>query len=269
MEKKIIQSKATQSIDIEEAIRDVDLSIIIPVHNNANFTQSVVRDLMRLPAKYEIIVVDNASTDDTAFILNEFMNQQKPERARLITVGCPRNLGFGRANNKGYKHSVGKNILFLNNDVRIRGDFETWPEELIRLSREGYLVGANGGILDINFNFVRETQGLVESDHFYLSGWCLAASRETFDKLVLNHYRHDVTDVITDGRAWGPWNEKFFAYFEDGDLSWRAKDLGIPFDIVEVQAHHFGRVTGRQLGLHEMYKTSQATFKEIWADRLK
>lgn len=249
--------------------RAIDLSIVIPVYNNCNFTKSCIIDLLQLPDNHEIIIVDNGSTDDTAMMIHDLLDTRKPGCAHLLYVGCPKNLGFGRANNKGYKHSKGKNVLFLNNDIRVQTNHFGWTKDIIESCQDGFLLSANGGMLDPQFNFIKETDNLIESEYFYLSGWCLAASRETLDKLVLNHYSDDRTDEIKEGKAWGPWNEKFFAYFEDDDLTWRAKDLNIPLKVVSVPVVHFGRMTSKKLDLSQMYKTSQEIFKQLWASKLK
>ena len=248
---------------------EFDLTIIIPVFNNMNFTKTAVKDLLRLPKNYEILVVDNASTDDTQIVLHEFLNNRNPDGASLAFIACPRNLGFGRANNKGYKHARGRNILFLNNDIKVKSDFYNWPEEMVKLCDENCLIATQGGLLDGQFNFVRETFELLDEEYYYLSGWCLAGSKKTFDKLILNHFSDDKTDEIKEGRAWGPWNEHFFAYFEDPDLTWRAKELGIDLKLIKVPIHHFGRMTGKNLNISKLYTSSREIFKKLWAHRMK
>lgn len=248
---------------------EMTLSIIIPVYNNVNFTKAAIKDLLELPSDHEIIVVDNNSTDDTAQVLAELQSKADPQKAKLVIIHCPRNLGFGRANNKGYKHSRGKNILFLNNDIRVRDNKFSWTQEIIKLSEEGWMMSANGGLLDSKFNFIRETNQIEDNEYFYLSGWCLAASKQTFDRLVLNHFSHDKDDEIKEGQAFGPWDEKFFAYFEDDDLTWRARELDIPLKVIQVPVTHFGQMTSRKLDMSTMYKKSQVIFKEIWASRMK
>lgn len=253
---------------------DIDLSIIIPVYNNSNFTRNCVKDLRLLPANHEIIVVDNGSTDDTPHVLNELQNYHPDEgEADFIWIGCPRNLGFGRGNNKGYKHARGKNIMFLNNDIRVTKNYSLWTESVIKHSQEGALVAATAGRLDSDFNFVKEDSHYEDTPYSYLSGWCLTASRETFDKLILDHYCDDKTDEMKTGRAWGPWNEIFTpAYFEDDDLSWRARKLGIKFVVdftINNNVRHFGRMTSKKMNLPEMYLQSQAKAKKLWQDELR
>jgi GT2 family glycosyltransferase len=245
----------------------IDLSIIIPVFNNVNFTQLALDGLTNLPDNYEIIIVDNNSTDDTEFVVEEFVANASKDKARICYIGCPRNMGFGAANNRGYRHSKGRNIMFLNNDIRIEDNLETWPEEMMKLAEEGFLVGTQGGLLDGQFNFVTEGTNLPQTNRWYLSGWCLCASRETFDKLKLNHYANRDGQIVEGTQSWGPWNEKFFLYFEDGDLTWRARAMGIECKEVRVPIHHFGRTTGRKFNMFSYFKKSQRIFKKEWKER--
>lgn len=261
--------QSSQDVGDIKPTKDIALSIIIPVYNNVNFTKAAVQDLLMLPGDHEIIVVDNNSSDETEQVLSELRSHQTPDGANLLTIHCPRNLGFGRANNKGYKHSSGRNILFLNNDIRVKQNKGSWTKQMIKLCEDGWLMSANGGLLDSKFNFIRETAEIEDSEYFYLSGWCLAGSRKTFDGLVLNHFSDDKTDEIKEGRAWGPWNEKFFAYFEDDDLTWRARDLEIPLKVIKVPVVHFGQMTSRKLDMSTMYKKSQVIFRELWASKMK
>lgn len=234
----------------------MQLSIVIPVYNNVNFTKNAIQDLLNLPNDHEIIIADNASTDETYSVVNGLIGSRTNDNAELTYIDFKSNLGFGKACNEGYKISKGKNVLFLNNDIRVRENKNTWTREIIQLCEQGYLTSANGGVLDNQFNFMRETNKMCDDRNFYLSGWCLAASRNVFDRLILG------TDT-------GPWNEVFFAYFEDDDLTWRAVECGIPLKIVNVPVTHFGKMTSCKLNLPAMYKKSQTILKELWADRLK
>lgn len=250
---------------------DIVLSIVIPVFHSANFTQLALDGLTKLSNKYEIVIVDNGSYDDlseNAEIVDYFVMNTPKDRASIVYIGCPRNLGFGAANNRGYKAARGRNVMFLNNDIRIESNFETWPEEMIKLAEEGHLVGTLGGLLSNKFDFVKEAVNMPQTDYWYLSGWCLCGSRETFDKLILNHYCNS-KDEIVDGTAWGPWNEKFFLYFEDGDLTWRAKLLGVECKEVGIPVHHFGRTTGRKYGMFAYFKKSRKIFKEEWKEKYR
>jgi len=237
-------------------MHNIELSIIIPVHNNCNFTKSALKDLMKLPKDHEIIVVDNGSTDQTEAVVIEAKSKCTDDSPHMYYIKFEENRGFGAANNAAYGDARGKNVLFLNNDIRVKSNYKLWTFDLISYAKQGYIVGTQGGLLDGEFNFVTEGTGLPRGPLWYMSGWCMCGSKETFDKLILNNYD-------------GPWNELFFAYFEDGDLSFRAKELGIEFREIKIPVHHFGRMTGRQLNLQDMYLKSRALFVKEWTGRIK
>lgn len=236
--------------------KELDLSIIIPVFNNANFTKLALDGLTKLSNKYEIIIVDNASTDETAKLVEEFCIDRPKEKVAVFHVLNDKNLGFGAANNVGYKYARSENILFLNNDIRINGDFETWPEETVDLCKKGFLVGTCGGLLNKDFEFVKEAIGLSQSKFWYVSGWFLGGSRDTFDRLILTDSNNN--------KYCGPWNEEYFLYFEDVDLTWRAKELGIPIKEIKVPIYHFSRKTGKKYNMFGYYKISKRTLKKQW-----
>jgi len=247
---------------------DIELSIVIPVHNNANFTKSALKDLMKLPGDHEIIVVNNGSDDDTEMVVLEAQSKCTCDTPHVGYIKFEKNRGFGGANNAGYMESLGNNVLFLNNDIRVKSNYRLWTFDLISYAKKGYIVGTQGGLLDDELNFVTEGMGLPQTNLWYMSGWCMCGSKETFDRLKLNHYRDFSTGKMCNGMSLGPWNELFFAYFEDDDLSFRAKKLGIKFKEVKIPVHHFGRMTGRQLDLQKMYIESRELFRQEWLGKI-
>jgi GT2 family glycosyltransferase/glycosyltransferase involved in cell wall biosynthesis/ubiquinone/menaquinone biosynthesis C-methylase UbiE/TolA-binding protein len=93
-------------------VEDKKASIIIPVFNNANYTMKCLEALALNTEyePYEVIVVDNASTDETKEILSTLEGDIK-----IITNSC--NLGFSKACNQGAKAAEGEYLIFLNNDT--------------------------------------------------------------------------------------------------------------------------------------------------------
>ena len=95
----------------------MDLSIIIVNWNSIEFTReciaSISANVRRLD--YEVIVVDNASRDDIRGLCSGTLPSLK-------LVRSSENLGFAGANNLGFEHSCGSNILFLNPDTLVLGD---------------------------------------------------------------------------------------------------------------------------------------------------
>src|SRR4051812_17674190 len=111
------------------------LSIVIPTYNAHEWIQGCLDSirLHRPSADYEIIVVDDRSSDDTVAIVR----QQYPD-VRLFAN--EKNVGFGKTVNVGLEASKGEYILVLNND--------TWMHEGALDAMIGYLDGhADVGIV--------------------------------------------------------------------------------------------------------------------------
>jgi GT2 family glycosyltransferase len=226
------------------------LSIVIPIFNQINFTKSCLNDLLYLPNDHEIIVVDNGSSDDTMKVCQEFAQQD----SKVKYIRLEENTGFAKASDLGYSVAQADCVLFLNNDIKVKENHSGWTKELIEKANQGYLCGPTGGLLDKRGHFIKETDR-IESGNFYMSGWCLAANKSTYDKLILPG---DKGPFLT---AWG-------SYFEDSDMGLRAKELNIPFAIVPVPVVHFGRITSKKIGLSYLYSSAQKKFYTKWQGKL-
>ena len=224
---------------------DKILSIIIPCFNKYNFTKSCLDDVSQLPEDHEIIIVDNGSTDQTVSLAIH---------PRIIYLDNATNLGFAKACNQGYATTNAPNVLFLNNDIRVKSDFTTWTQSLIDKCPTG-LVSPTMGLLNDKLYFVKEANEILIGN-CYLSGWCLAGSKDNFNKLILKNNS-------------GPFDESFFCYFEDTDLSFRAKQLNIPLQVAEVPVVHFGKTSSKQLNVPQLYKNARQIFLKKWKKLIK
>ncbi len=95
----------------------MDLSIIIVNYNVKEFLQNLIHSIHKAAQnlQYEIIVVDNASSDGSVeFISEKFPNVQ--------LISNDKNFGFGKANNQGLKIARGKYILLINPDSIVSED---------------------------------------------------------------------------------------------------------------------------------------------------
>jgi GT2 family glycosyltransferase len=93
---------------------EIELSIVLVNWNSSAYLCQCIESLHTYTAgvKCEIIVVDNASPAEDADLLKQEFNQ-------ITLIKSPVNLGFAGANNLGFRHSSGKDILFLNPDTKL------------------------------------------------------------------------------------------------------------------------------------------------------
>lgn len=91
----------------------MNVSVIIVNYNTLELTKNTIDSVMKKTKdlNYEIILVDNASTDGSVkFFEKEYKN-------KIIFIKNNENLGFGRANNKGIEVARGKYVFLLNSDT--------------------------------------------------------------------------------------------------------------------------------------------------------
>ncbi len=231
------------------------LSIIVPVWNKFNFTKACIKDLTQLPNDHEIIIVDNCSTDETQSALEG--------SSEIVYQRNTSNLGFAKACNIGYSLATAPNVLFLNNDIRVKSNHTNWTEDLIKWSPYA-IVGPTMGQLDNNFSFVQEANKVL-TGHSYMGGWCLASSKEIFQKLEIP--RRPGQEIPDAPLPHTPqiFSEEFgLAYFEDTDLSFRARKQNIQFMVVEIPVVHFGKQTSKQINTHQLYTKARQIFINKW-----
>lgn len=87
------------------------VSIIIPIYNKWQFTYNCLQAILKNTnnINYEVIIVDNGSTDETNLLIEKVDN--------IIYLKNEKNLGFAKACNQGAKIAQGEYLLFLNNDT--------------------------------------------------------------------------------------------------------------------------------------------------------
>lgn len=234
------------------------LSIVIPVFNKWNFTKACLNDLLQLPDDHQIIIVDNGSSDETAVEI------KKIDTARLNNYRFEQNQGFAKGCNQGWGMAESDNILFLNNDIRVKSNFTNWTDNILNLIQDDYLVGPTGGLVDPsnNFQFVYETNDPKKKIN-YMSGWCLASNRFTWSKLYVPR-----KETYAGHRPAQIFSEEFgLAYYEDSDLGFRAKKLKINFKLTEIPVIHFGKVSSGQINTNALYSKARQIFIQKWGSK--
>src|SRR5215217_62523 len=91
--------------------REPLVSVVIPCYNQAHFLKEAIESVLKQSyAHYEIVVVDDGSTDETSEVASSY------EGVRLIRQ---ENRGLAEARNTGIKHSEGDFLVFLDADDRL------------------------------------------------------------------------------------------------------------------------------------------------------
>lgn len=232
------------------------LSIVIPVFNKWNFTKSCLNDLVRLPADHEIIIIDNASTDETNTEINKYCDelfQKNPTGCGVAYMQNKENTFHSKACNQGFRIALGEYVVFLNNDIRVRSNHASWTKAIMEAcdNTKG-LVGPTMGQLDKDLNFVKEANEQLTGNS-YLSGWCIAAKTEAWMQMRI-------------GGTKQIWNEEFPFYFNDTDLSFRARQKNVPLTVVALpEVVHFGKVSAQQINIPKLYNEGRKVFLKKWS----
>lgn len=213
----------------------IQLSIIIVNYNVRHFLEhcllSVERACTNIPA--EVFVVDNQSTDGS----QEMVRSKFPNVQLIANEG---NLGFAKANNQAFKKAKGRYVLYLNPDTIVAEDcFEKCLKFMIVHDD----VGALGPrLIDGKGNF------LPESKRGFPSAWVafcrisglssLFKNSKRFNQYHLGYIDEDTTsevDVLAGCFMFcrksvldevGSFDEQYFMYGEDIDLSYQIKKAG-------------------------------------------
>lgn len=95
-------------------------SIVIPVYNTATYLEACVRSVTDSTFQdYEILLVDDGSTDDVSPALCDRLAAERPDRIRVVHQ---KNLGLGGARNTGIEAAAGDWLLFLDSDDTLTPD---------------------------------------------------------------------------------------------------------------------------------------------------
>ena len=200
------------------------VSIIIPHHNNENILLNCLKSIYLLTYEnFEIIVVDNASTDNS-------ITSTKSLYPNINIAKSEYNLGYAGGCNFGEKEANGEFLFFLNNDTVIKSDclealvnklksnknIASVQPKILNLKNKNYFdyAGGSGGFIDyLVFPFTRgRIFNTLEEDKkqyddskkiFWASGAGFLTRKNIFNKLF-------------------KFDESFFAHMEEIDYHWKS-----------------------------------------------
>ena len=207
------------------------VSVIILNYNAGKLLSECIESVLETDYEnFEVIIVDNASKDNSVNICKEKFNSVK-------IIENEKNLGYCEGNNVGIRKAKGEYVVILNPDTIVE---KNWLTELVNgyntfgdgIYQPRFLTTDNHKILQgtgnmiqlFGFGFARNKGDVDEGQYDkpeqigYASGTCLFTSKKILDRL-------------------GMFDSFLFAYHDDLDLCWRAalekiKSYYIPSSIV-------------------------------------
>lgn len=203
------------------------LSVITLTYNKLDYTKKFVESLFKYTNDFELIVVDNGSTDGTVEYLKSLDG--------VKTIFNDVNLGYSKANNQGIELATGEYIGFLNNDILLSPNWFEECEKVFQVENVGFIsprhvnphydnTNSKSYITYFKNNFNYKNTYEKNFDECVFS--CVVTSKKVLDEI-------------------GNFDENYSpAFFEDNDLKYRA--ILAKYDVFvlnKVCFFHFGSVT--------------------------
>lgn len=234
-------------------------SIIILTYNKLEYTQKCIESIREHTAQgtYEIIIVDNASTDGTV----GWLKQQND----IISIINNENLGFPKGCNQGIEVSKGDYILLLNNDVVVT---KNWLNNMKIALDSSEKIGAVGAVsnycsyyqaIPVNYKTLEEMQAFAEGmnvsdpskweQRIKLVGFCMLIKKQVVQEIGF------LDERFTPGN------------FEDDDYSYRIIKAGYSMLLCrDVFIHHFGSTSFKDNPSHynQLLNINRGKFKDKW-----
>ena len=196
---------------------------------------------LEMTSDYEMILVDNGSTDDSGpFVISNY--------PWVRVIRSEQNLGFAGGSNFGAKHAKGKYLLFLTNDIVVTPKF---LDELIRvldadplagLVQSKLLMADNPNVIDSVGSYLTPTGILLHAEHGQSEKKHLGGPKEILGAAGASILiRREIFEQL------GGFDGDYVTYFEDTDLSWRIWLLGYKVLLVpDSKVYHWGGVTTKK-----------------------
>lgn len=200
------------------------VSIVIPNYNGMCFLESCLSSLKLAlelcDFKWELIVVDNGSADESASYLKQ--------HDWFKTIVLTENKGFSAAVNVGIRESIYPYVYLLNNDTEVENDFLSEPMQYLERNPLAFSVSSK------MVQFYHREYIDDAGDNLNLIGW---PYKRGDGKLLTDPRYTSVTEVFSAcaGAALykkavfaeiGLFDEGLFAYREDFDIAYRARLRG-------------------------------------------
>jgi N-acetylglucosaminyl-diphospho-decaprenol L-rhamnosyltransferase len=243
-----------------------EISVLIVSYRTPQLTAAAATSVLALDDVRQVIVVDNASADDTEERLHALQDD------RVDHVVNPTNAGYGRAANTAAARATSDVILFLNSDARIGtaaaeallDEVERYGGRCIaaaRLVSDDGSIQRSAGLLPAPSDLVVRALGLHHVARA-IASWPLIGSVVRSNRLAREYdlaldSTEPVSTTMVSGACFavgreaflelGGFDEDFFLYFEDADLCRRALKAGLAIRYVpQALVPHIGGASSRE-----------------------
>ena len=233
-----------------------DLTIIIPNYNGKQFLEGCFSSLKKQNNSYEVVVIDNGSDDGSV----GYIKENYPE---FTLIENKENLGFSAAVNQGINNASSKYVFLLNNDVELGPNCIS---NIIRcIEEDENIFAAASKMIQYHDKSKIDDAG----DDYTILGWTkkvgdgrsselYTRKREIFSACAgAAIYRRCVFDKI------GLFDENFFAYMEDVDISYRARINGFKC-VYCPEAVVYHRVSGTSGSKYNEFKIRLAARNNVY-----
>lgn len=243
----------------------MELSVLIVSYNTRDLLRNCLRSICQTltDITYEIIVVDNASSDNSAEMI-------EAEFKQVSLIKNPQNVGFARANNQAIKNASGRYLLLLNSDTLLKekaiGKLISFMDEHPKAAAVGpKILNPDGTLQSKGFSFPSVLFTIIASINIpkylsdeklfrwlpkyywgeddvrqvdWISGCCMLLRRESVEKIA-------------------GLSEDFFMYYEDEEWCYRARRKGYEiWYFPNAEIIHYGGssplLNGSEIGLRSV-----------------
>ncbi|MGH8092341.1 MAG: glycosyltransferase [Chthoniobacterales bacterium] len=257
------------SAPVTFATRDqVEISIVIPVFNQVDYTHACLASVQENSGEipYEIIVVDDASTDATPETIGRIPG--------IVYLRSKTNSGFIASCNRGAEAARGSYLVFLNNDTAVTAGWLAALRDTFTFEPSAGLVGSKLVYPD---GRLQEAGGIVWRDG---SGW----NRGKFQDPAKPEYNYlrevdycSAASVMIPKALFdllGGFDRKYVpAYYEDTDLAFKVARAGrkVIYQPLSVVIHYEGVTGGTDIssGTKSYQDVNRRTFVSSWATELQ
>lgn len=232
-----------------------DISIVIVTYNSKKTIRSCIDSVLKYTPGCEIIVVDNASKDNTAQLVKRY-------KQKVMLVKSNTNLGFSKGNNLGVRYAACEYLVFLNPDTEVEEEAFTKIKDVLEKNKGFGLVGPRliypdgssqytvRNLPTISAAFKQYILKGKDAYDFYdpqcidlcevesVVGACMIIKKDTFLKI-------------------GGFDEKYFLYYEDLDLCRKIRANGLKIGYLPlVNVKHILGASGTSHKTYQLLKES-------------